>query len=202
MPGPVKFILSGEVRTLDAIDPTTTVLQWLRDSERRMGTKEGCAEGDCGACTVALGEPDGTGGMRYLAVNACIMPVAMLHGCELVSVEDLADGDALHPAQSAMIDEHASQCGFCTPGFVMSLFALHHQAGDKNQAEVHQALAGNLCRCTGYGPIIRAGLDSANAPPADRFASGAAATAKTLQAIRDGGAAVRADGRTPGSPFD
>jgi xanthine dehydrogenase small subunit len=115
---PVRFLLGDERRELSAIDPNTTVLDYLRRVERRVGTKEGCGEGDCGACTVVLGELEG-GAVRYRAVNSCIQFVGALDGKQLLTVEDLADG-TLHPCQQAMVDCHGSQCGFCTPGFVMS----------------------------------------------------------------------------------
>ena len=190
MAGPVRFMLRGVVRAVSGLDPTMTVLEYLRGVEGRLGTKEGCAEGDCGACTVALGTPE-DGAIRYRAVNACIMPVAMIHGCELVTADDLkAPGGALHPVQRAMVAEHGSQCGFCTPGFVMSLFALHHGGRAAHEQDVRDALAGNLCRCTGYGPIIRAGLSVATGQADDAFAGRAKATFGTLTEIRAAGDAI------------
>jgi xanthine dehydrogenase small subunit len=152
----VRFLLDGDVRTLEGVDPTLTVLNYLRGTERRCGTKEGCAEGDCGACTVVLGTLDGDR-VRYRAVNACLMFVPALDGRELVTVESLRGADgALHPVQQAMVDCHASQCGFCTPGFVMSLFALYESETAPSRARINDVLAGNLCRCTGYRPIVAA----------------------------------------------
>lgn len=162
----IRFMLDGERIEVRDVAPTTTVLEWLREHAGRCGTKEGCAEGDCGACTVVLGElPDSPGGagMRYRAINSCIRFLPTIDGKELVTVESLADGDTLHPVQQAMVDRHGSQCGFCTPGFVMSLFALyqdeavHGQNQRPSRDDVVEALAGNLCRCTGYRPIIDAG---------------------------------------------
>jgi xanthine dehydrogenase small subunit len=151
----IRFVLDGEIRTVRDAAPTMTVLQWLREEARRPGTKEGCAEGDCGACTVALGEIDGDR-IRYRAINSCIQFLPTLDGKELVTVESLKHKGKLHPVQQAMVECHGSQCGFCTPGFVMSLFAFYH--GDKapGRDAVDDALAGNLCRCTGYRPIIAA----------------------------------------------
>src|SRR5580693_10680963 len=136
-----------------------TVLEYLREIAHRTGTKEGCAEGDCGACTVVLGElaPDGSE-VRYRAVNSCIRLLPTIDGQELVTVESLQARDGrLHPVQQAMVDHHASQCGFCTPGFVMSLFALYLRSPTVSREQVLEALSGNLCRCTGYRPIIEAG---------------------------------------------
>ncbi|HTY48842.1 MAG TPA: xanthine dehydrogenase small subunit [Steroidobacteraceae bacterium] len=154
----VRFLLDGVVVTVDSPPPTLTVLEYLREHARRTGTKEGCAEGDCGACTVVLGEPDGTGGVRHRAINSCIRFLATIDGCELITVESLQAADGtLHPVQQAMVDCHASQCGFCTPGFVMSLYALYLANPAPTAEEVVEALAGNLCRCTGYRPLIEAG---------------------------------------------
>ena len=146
-----------------------TVLEYLREVARRTGTKEGCAEGDCGACTVVLGKLSADGGrVEYRAVNSCIRFLPTIDGCELVTVESLQAPDGtLHPVQQAMVDHHGSQCGFCTPGFVMSLFALYLRSPAATREQVLDALAGNLCRCTGYRPIIAAGcrMHDYPAPP-------------------------------------
>lgn len=152
----ISFLLNGKPRRIDRPAPDQTVLDHLRLEERSRGTKEGCAEGDCGACTVVLGERRGDG-IRYRAVNSCILFTAELDGKLLLTVEGLRRPDGtLHPVQQAMVDHHGSQCGFCTPGFVMTLFALHHEPGAADEEFIHQALSGNLCRCTGYRPIIAA----------------------------------------------
>ena len=153
----IRFLLDGEVIELCDVDPTRTVLQFLREDLRRKGSKEGCAEGDCGACTVVLAELDRNADeVRVKAINSCIQFLPTLDGKELITVENLADGDELHPVQAAMVRNHASQCGFCTPGFVMSLYALYETVANPGRQEIDDALAGNLCRCTGYRPIIAA----------------------------------------------
>ncbi|MCI0516648.1 MAG: 2Fe-2S iron-sulfur cluster-binding protein, partial [Woeseiaceae bacterium] len=153
----VRFLLDGELREVRNCDPTRTVLQYLREDLRRCGTKEGCAEGDCGACTVVVAEADDAGdGLTLRAINSCIQFLPTLDGKELFTVESLGIGGALHPVQKAMVECHGSQCGFCTPGFVMSLFALFKNATAPTRQEIDDALAGNLCRCTGYQPIVEA----------------------------------------------
>jgi xanthine dehydrogenase small subunit len=152
----VRFLLDGALQTVADIDPTLSVLDWLRRSKGRTGSKEGCAEGDCGACTVLVGEADGPDRVRWRAVNACILFLPMLDGCALLTVESLAQGDLLHPAQRALVEGHGSQCGFCTPGFVMSLYGRGVGATGTIGLPAADLLAGNLCRCTGYGPILAA----------------------------------------------
>ena len=154
----VRFLLDGEVVELRNPDPTRTVLQYLREDLRKIGTKEGCAEGDCGACTVAIAEVDRSGKrLQVRAINSCIQFLPTLDGKELVTVESLRRNDgSLHPVQQAMVDFHGSQCGFCTPGFILSLFALYKNNAKPTRREIDDTLAGNLCRCTGYRPIIEA----------------------------------------------
>ena len=153
-----RFLLDGEIVEARDATATTTLLQYLRGPLGRCGTKEGCAEGDCGACTVVVGEAR-DGGVRYRAVNSCIRFVPTLYGKEVVTVESLRAPDGtLHPVQQAMVDAHASQCGFCTPGFVMSLFALWLERDRVTREEAVEAITGNLCRCTGYRPIIEAAM--------------------------------------------
>jgi len=157
----IQFILDGEIVTEQTIDPTMTVLQYVRERKLKTGTKEGCAEGDCGACTVVMGEL-GDGKTRWRAVNACILFMGTLDGKEIRTVEGLGTPDAPHEIQTLVAEKHGSQCGFCTPGIVMSLAALQGGGQACNRANIDEALAGNLCRCTGYGPIIDAGMSMQN----------------------------------------
>ncbi len=153
----VRFLLDGEIIELRDLDPTRTVLQFLREDLHRTGSKEGCAEGDCGACTVVVAEAGPHGRLQARAINACIQFLPTLDGKELLTVESLRNVDgSLHPVQQALVDCHASQCGFCTPGFVMSLFGLYKNAFKPDRVAIDDALAGNLCRCTGYRPIVAA----------------------------------------------
>ncbi|WP_104203512.1 xanthine dehydrogenase small subunit [Billgrantia saliphila] len=157
----IDFMLNGQPRRCEAT-PETSVLELLRETLGVTGTKEGCASGDCGACTVAIGEPGPDGELRYHSANACITPAHQLNGRHLVTVDGLAEGEALHPAQAAMVACHGSQCGFCTPGIVMSLFTLHEQQRQApaplTPQRLEAALGGNLCRCTGYRPIRDAAM--------------------------------------------
>jgi xanthine dehydrogenase small subunit len=168
----VRFLLGDTAMELTGTDPTRTVLQYLREDVGLCGTKEGCAEGDCGACTVMVAARDARGGIRYRPVNSCIMFMPALDGKQLLTVEHLrAADDALHPVQQAMVDHHASQCGFCTPGFVMSLAALYMSNETPDRTGLAYALAGNLCRCTGYRPILDAAQTAlAGARPAPDLA--------------------------------
>ncbi len=151
----VRFFVNGHYHEVVNPEPTTTILEYLRGRPGLTGTKEGCAEGDCGACTVVLAELSGD---RYSlrSVNSCIQFLPTINGKELITVEGLSSDGGLHPVQQSMVECHGSQCGFCTPGFVMSLFALFHAKKKAGRAEVSHALAGNLCRCTGYRPIFAA----------------------------------------------
>ncbi|MFT6099539.1 MAG: xanthine dehydrogenase small subunit [Arenicella sp.] len=201
---PIRFLLNDEEVSLAGINPNTTVLQYLRQHLGKVGTKEGCASGDCGACTVVLGEVSkGLSGeesgevtnevtnersskekMHYKTVNACIALLPSLHGKQLITVEDLKHKGQMHPVQKSIAEQHASQCGFCTPGFVMSLFALNKNHDlPPTREQTNQALGGNLCRCTGYRSIIDAAVMAEKKP--DQFDSKSAITIKRLQAIAD-----------------
>ncbi|MDP4031397.1 MAG: xanthine dehydrogenase small subunit [Pseudorhodobacter sp.] len=155
----IAFLLNGTPVRLSGIAPTRTLLDWLRNDAGLCGSKEGCNEGDCGACTVMVSDANGP-----RALNACILLMAQLHGKAVRTVEGISSPDgARHPVQQAMIDHHGSQCGFCTPGFVVSM-AVAHTQGRRDHDVV---LAGNLCRCTGYAPIIKAAEAAAKAPVPD-----------------------------------
>jgi len=156
----LKFVLNNQVVELSA-PADKTLLQAVRELGHT-GTKEGCASGDCGACTVMVGEQSGDE-IRYHTINACIAPVEQQAGKHVVTVEGLQSGDVLHPAQREMVNCHGSQCGFCTPGFVMSLATLVQQGVPAEREEVLQGISGNLCRCTGYRPIVEAGLKALQA---------------------------------------
>lgn len=181
----IRFLRRGKVKEVTGFHPRATLLDYLRLVERSTGTKEGCAEGDCGACTVALGRLKNRR-LTYEPVNACILLLGQVDGAEVVTVEELAEGGGLHPVQTAMVAHHGSQCGFCTPGIVMSLFCLYQDgARPVTREAINDGLAGNLCRCTGYRPIVDAALAACAEPPDDRFATGGAATAATLASLAD-----------------
>jgi xanthine dehydrogenase small subunit len=174
-PNTIRFIRRGELVSLRNVPPDRTLLELLREDLGLTGTKEGCGEGDCGACTVVLADlqPAARGGaIRYRAINSCIRLAHSIDGMALWTVEDLAaDDGTLHPAQEAMVQSHGSQCGFCTPGFVMSLFGMYrnHVARGRpvTRALAQQELSGNLCRCTGYRPILEAAQRMDRLPPVD-----------------------------------
>ena len=184
----IRFFLNDEEITLTDVRPDTTLLDWLRLERRLRGSKEGCAEGDCGACTVLVGRLVGDE-ITYDAVTACIRFVGSLHGTHVVTVEHLRGGEGnLHPVQQAMVDHHGSQCGFCTPGFVMSLYGLWMRDPSPSQGAIEKALQGNLCRCTGYAPIIRAGMamGSYGQPQGDPLLAERIAVRDRLRAFDDG----------------
>jgi xanthine dehydrogenase small subunit len=169
----IQFLLNTEVVRIEDGRADLTVLEYLRERRQLCGSKEGCASGDCGACTVVLGIP-GNGKMDYINCNSCILFLGSMHGKQLITVEHLKTEESLHPAQQAMVDHHGSQCGFCTPGFVMSLFALYKNSSpgqtaiDRKKA-TEEFMGGNLCRCTGYKPIIDAAVETTREPSPDQF---------------------------------
>ncbi|MFD2205420.1 xanthine dehydrogenase small subunit [Kiloniella antarctica] len=182
----IKFVRDGKAVELTNVAPNETLLDYLRLREGSCGTKEGCGEGDCGACTVAVGSIK-DGQLKYQAVNSCIQLLGMLDGKEIITVDDLSKGqNGMHPVQDAMLKHHGSQCGFCTPGIVMSLFTLYHTEKVADRNSINNQLAGNLCRCTGYRPIIDAALESCTGNAEDRFAESAATTTALLKKLDDG----------------
>jgi xanthine dehydrogenase small subunit len=198
----IRFFHRGRMVEVSNAAHTRTVLQWLREDAHCTGTKEGCAEGDCGACTVIVGEPMRGGTLELQTINSCIRFLPTLHGKALFTVEDVtaAGNGALHPVQQAMVDCHGSQCGFCTPGFVMSLAACYEQHVGKRKKPTRQQLAdeiaGNLCRCTGYRPILDAGERMFDLPP-KRLSTATAADA-LRQMPRSAFVATAASVATPG----
>ncbi len=173
----IQFFLNQKPLDLDSTAPTQSVLDWLRTNKGLTGTKEGCASGDCGACTVVIGEKRDSA-MHYFTANACLMLMSSLHGRQLITIEHINDSsnnqpnapEQLHPVQRAMVECHGSQCGFCTPGFIMSLFALYQNYENyPGKARAIEALGGNLCRCTGYRPILEAAKKAFSYPRASNI---------------------------------
>jgi xanthine dehydrogenase small subunit len=192
----IRFLLNHRLVELSSVSPVQTLLDFLRIDRNLRGTKEGCAEGDCGACTVLVGRLlDGQ--LKYETVNACIRFVGSLDGCHVVTVDSLAvPGGPLHPVQQAMVDTHASQCGFCTPGFVMSLYGLWMENPKPSVEEIEKALQGNLCRCTGYAAIIRAAEAISIIGDLDRdpLVLEREAVSRQLEALKDGKRVVIGEG--------
>ncbi|GAB4449236.1 MAG: xanthine dehydrogenase small subunit [Bacteroidales bacterium] len=161
MQNKIAFILDNQIKEIDfsssdTSSPTFTVLNYLRKHPHHKGVKEGCAEGDCGACTVVVAELDHENTIRYKTINSCLVFLPQIHGKWLIIVEDLGVPEKLHPVQEALVETNGSQCGYCTPGIVMSSFGIYKNHSTVNRAIIEDALAGNLCRCTGYQPIIEA----------------------------------------------
>jgi len=190
----VQFILDGKLTEIDfsfndSIKPTTTVLNYLRSLPGHKGVKEGCAEGDCGACTIVVAELDGRGGLTYKSLDSCLLFLPAIHGKHLITVENLALKNGheikLHPVQEAMVNKDGSQCGYCTPGIVMSLFALYKTHQNPSREIITDALTGNLCRCTGYRPIIDAAAEACCLNGDDHFSENEEEIITILQKIND-----------------
>ena len=179
----IQFLLNNKIHKIKNPDPNKTILSYVRDDLKKTGTKEGCAEGGCGACTVVLGELN-KNKIIYKAINACISFLPILNGKQLILVEDLTNDNKLHPVQEAMVKFHGSQCGFCTPGFTMSLFSMHKNFKSINNQIIDEALSGNLCRCTGYRPIIDAAKSLNNKKDQDQFKKNKNQTISLLRKLK------------------
>ena len=179
----IKFVHKNKIVELSNPDSNETLLNFIRTKLKKTGTKEGCAEGGCGACTVVLGELENNN-INYKAINACIAFVPSLEGKQLILVEDLVSKNELHPVQKAMVNYHGSQCGFCTPGFVMSLFAMYKNYSSYSEAIIKDSIQGNLCRCTGYRPIIDAAKSLNKKSGFDHFSKNKKITLGLLKKIQ------------------
>ena len=181
----IKFVHQNQIIEVKNPNPNETLLNYIRTKLKKTGTKEGCAEGGCGACTVVLGELKNNK-INYIAVNSCIMFLPTLQGKQLILVEDLVSKDgSLHPVQKAMVNFHGSQCGFCTPGFVMSLFSMFKNHKKFKEDVIKESIAGNLCRCTGYQPIIKAAKSLNSKNKIDHFAKNKQNIISLLKKIKD-----------------
>jgi len=179
----IKFILNDRIQEIHNPDPNETILNYIRLRLKKTGTKEGCAEGGCGACTIVVGELK-KNNIIYKAINSCIAFTPSLEGKQLLVIEDLMlKSGSLHPVQSAMVNYHGSQCGFCTPGFVMSLFSMYKNNNSYDKKTIEESISGNLCRCTGYRPIIDA-AKSLNNSKSDQFERDKKKTIALLKKIR------------------
>ncbi|TAH38997.1 MAG: xanthine dehydrogenase small subunit [Bacteroidetes bacterium] len=189
----IKFVQDDKICSLDldkeGLSPTTTVLNYLRKSPGHQGTKEGCAEGDCGACTVVLAELNEKQNIQYTALDSCLVFLPMIHGKQLITVENLHTTEEnnikLHPVQQSMVDSNGSQCGYCTPGFIMSLFSLYKNEQNPTKESIEDALTGNLCRCTGYRPILEAAAKACVHKGMDQFNGKEKHIKELLLSIRD-----------------
>jgi len=191
----ISFVSKDKIIEVKNLDPNETLLNYIRTKLKKTGTKEGCAEGGCGACTVVLGELK-SNQINYRTVNSCITLLPTLQGKQLILVEDLISKDgSLHPVQKAMVNCHGSQCGFCTPGFVMALFSMFKQHSKFNNDVIKDSIAGNLCRCTGYQPIIKAAKSLKNKNKVDHFSENIKNTIKLLKKINNKSIAIYKKGK-------
>ena len=178
----IEFILNDELIKINNVDTNVSVLNYLRIDKRLTGTKEGCASGDCGACTAIISELKNNK-LEYKAINTCIMFLYSLHGKQLITVEHLSNSK-LHPVQQSMVDNHGSQCGFCTPGFVMSMFGMYKDKVKPSNQNIDEYLAGNLCRCTGYNSIKKAAKKMYSYGRKDKFSKNENKIIKLLKKIK------------------
>ena len=190
----VKFVYKNKIIEINNPDSNETILNYARTKLKKTGTKEGCAEGGCGSCTVVLGELK-KNNISYKAINSCIAFVPSLEGKQLILVEDLISEDELHPVQKAMVNYHGSQCGFCTPGFVMSLFAMYKNYSSYKEDIIKDSIQGNLCRCTGYRPIIDAAKSLNKESRFDHFSRNKKITLNLLRKIKQRSIAIINDNR-------
>ena len=190
----IKFVHKNKIVELSNPDSNETLLNFIRTKLKKTGTKEGCAEGGCGACTVVLGELENNN-INYKAINACIAFVPSLEGKQIILVEDLISKGELHPVQKAMVNYHGSQCGFCTPGFVMSLFAMYKNYSSYSEAIIKDSIQGNLCRCTGYRPIIDAAKSLNKKSRFDHFSKNKKITLGLLRKIKQRNIAIINDNK-------
>ena len=199
MKNSIAFVLDGKVVEIgfdrsSSLTPTTTVLNYLRGLPQHRGVKEGCAEGDCGACTVVVGELNADRTIDYRAVDSCLLFLPMIHRKQLITVENLKGSSGnLHPVQQAMVDAHGSQCGYCTPGIVMTLFALYKGGNKPSRDEIADSLAGNLCRCTGYEPILKAAAAACDGEGKDQFTGDETRIAGLLESLPSDGISITTD---------
>jgi xanthine dehydrogenase small subunit len=199
----ISFVSGNKIQTIDFEkdwSPTTTVLNFLRADPARKGVKEGCAEGDCGACTIVLGELGANNAIVYKAIDSCLVFLPMIHGKQLITVEDLAETTAgekkLHPVQEEMVNCNGSQCGYCTPGIVMSLFSLYKSDNNPEKETIEDTLTGNLCRCTGYKSIIEAASKSCIHNGKDQFSSGEKEVSSLLLKIKNETSSIAIENET------
>ena len=182
--GTIQFVYNNKIHKVQNPNPNQTILDFIRSDLKKTGTKEGCAEGGCGACTVVIGELKNKK-LIYKSINSCISFLPVINGKHLILIENLSFDNKLHPIQEAMVKFHGSQCGFCTPGFVMSLFAMYKNFSKFNDETIDETLSGNLCRCTGYRPIIDAAKSLNNKNDNDHFKKNEKKTFNLLKKIKD-----------------
>ena len=196
----VKFLMNDKILEINSVDPNQTILNYIRTELKKTGTKEGCAEGGCGACTVVIGELVNEE-IKYSAINSCISFVPSLNGKQLLIVEDLVSNNGkLHPVQDAMVKFHGSQCGFCTPGFVMSLFSMFKNNKKYDNELIKDSISGNLCRCTGYRPIIDAAKSLNKVDKKDEFSKNKSKIIKLLKKINSNNFYIKNDDKKFFSP--